>query len=29
MFLRLGGRPDGFILWLRGEHAMTVHWAGQ
>ncbi len=29
MFLRLAGRPDGFILWLRGEHAETVRWAGQ
>ncbi len=29
MFLRLGGRPDGFILWLRGEHAVTVRWAGR
>ena len=29
MFLRLAGRPDGFILWLRGEHAATVRWAGR
>jgi len=29
LYQPLPGRPDGFILWLRGERARTVRWAGQ
>lgn len=29
LYLRLVGRPDGFVLWLRGERAETVRWAGR
>ena len=29
LYLPLAGRPDGFILWLRGERAETVRWAGR
>jgi diguanylate cyclase (GGDEF)-like protein len=29
LFLPLPGRVQGFILWLRGERAQTVRWAGR
>lgn len=29
MFLSLPGRVQGFVLWLRGEQARTVRWAGR
>ncbi len=29
MFLALPGHNAGFVLWLRGEHARTVRWAGR
>jgi diguanylate cyclase (GGDEF)-like protein len=29
LFLPLHGRVQGFVLWLRGERAQTVRWAGR
>ena len=29
LFLPLPGRVEGFVLWLRGEYAHTVRWAGR
>ena len=29
LYLPLAGRPEGFILWLCGERAETVRWAGR
>ena len=29
LFLPLPGRVRGFVLWLRGERAQTVRWAGR
>lgn len=29
LFLPLPGRVQGFVLWLRGERAQTVRWAGR
>jgi diguanylate cyclase (GGDEF)-like protein len=29
MFVRLAGRSPGFVMWLRGELAQTVRWAGR
>ena len=29
LFLPLPGHNAGFVLWLRGEHARTVRWAGR
>lgn len=29
LFLPLPGRAQGFVLWLRGERAQTVRWAGR
>jgi diguanylate cyclase (GGDEF)-like protein len=29
LFLTLPGRTPGFVLWLRGERAQTIRWAGR
>ena len=29
LFLPMPGRVQGFVLWLRGERAQTVRWAGR
>ena len=29
LFLALPGRVEGFVLWVRGEWAQTVRWAGR